>query len=432
MSMTMDRILLVDDEQDALDNYRRLLRRAPYECLTEVDARDAVDRIARVRPKVVLTDLRMPGLDGIGLLKAVKQIDANIQVVLLTAYASVQTAVESMRHGAFDYLPKPFNGQDLRSVIQRALGSRVPDPAPLGAVSMRLSNSQRRTTPDLAAALAAVASDSFLDRRSIAPPAALAGTSAAIRVVRDLVAQVAPTDASVVIVGEPGTGKEAIARALHDASPRAARPFVSVNCAGMDEGQLQRRLFGWVQDAPSPAGRPHVAAGAFMQASGGTLLLQLVETLPTRLQALLQRALKDRCARPVDGGMPYPFDVRLIVTAREDLRQVWQRGHLREDLYYLLAVVTMSVVPLRARREDLVATADALLRSMPRGGGPSALSGGETCLSRDAMLCILSEPWPGNLREMARVLARAAALAGGAQLRADHIQAARLMQGGAQ
>lgn len=267
-TLAPDKILIVDDEPDAIENCRRILSRHRYHCVGEADSNRALAVIERERPQVLLTDLRMPGLDGIGLLQAAKLIDPTIKVVLLTAYASIQTAVASMRHGAFDYLAKPFTGQELRTVVQRALGQEGDD------------TSDRNTAPFSPAKGPA-------ESGTAAPEGVLIGNSPATQAVREVVERVAATEAALLISGELGTGKEYLARTIHARSVRHSKPFVSVGCIAGDEATLEAQLFG-------AEGSMRSQPGLLESAQGGTLFLDEVGGLSPRLQAKVARALKDR------------------------------------------------------------------------------------------------------------------------------------------
>lgn len=376
------KILIVDDEPDALENCRRMLSGQQYDCVVESDPRRALDTIERDHPHVLLTDLRMPGLDGIGLLQSAKRLQPTIKVVLLTAYASVRTAVLSMQNGAFDYLPKPFSGKDLRRIIERAIGDESSD---VSEPEVRSSSGVRRKTT--------------LD-------AALLGQSPGMQAVRAVIELVAKTDAAVLLSGESGTGKERIARLIHDGSPRHAKPFVPVDCLASDEALVEMELFGADLSA-SGTGGPR--AGLLESAQGGTVFFDDVASLSLRLQAKVLRVLKERRARRSNGTAFYDFDTRLIAASTQDLQRACRAGAFREDFYQYLSVVPISIPPLRRRPEDIELLSRAFLeplwlrkhRRLPAEFGftPDAL----------ARLCRYS--WPGNVREFQRVVERAALLA---------------------
>lgn len=379
--MTLDKILIVDDEPEALENCRRILAGPQYECLLEPDPQRALDAIEREHPKVLLTDLRMPGLDGIALLKAAKRIDPAITVVLVTAYASIQTAVASMRHGAFDYLAKPFTGKELRSVIRRALAGDAGD-----ATAPEPRTPRRSSTTG---------------GPSVAEPA-LSGQSSVIRAVRAVIERVAETEAAVLLSGESGTGKESIARVVHAGSPRRAQRFVPVDCLASDEALVELELFG---TDPSPSAR----TGLLESAHGGTLFLDEVGGLSIRLQAKVLRALKERRGRRANAASSYQVDARIIAASTQDLRRACQTGEFRDDLYQYLSVVPIAVPSLRQRPEDIELLTRLFLEPfLLRKHRRLPVSFGFT---PDALAKLCRYPWPGNVQELQLVVERAAVLA---------------------
>lgn len=385
--MVAEKILIVDDEPEAIENCRRILSRHRYECVAEADARRALEIIERERPQVLLTDIRMPGLDGIELLKAAKRIDPAIKVVLVTAYASLQTAVESMRFGAFDYLAKPFTGKELRGVIQRALGK---DSAHVNAVEP--------PTPQPASRLGEI----------IEAEPVLAGESPSICAVRGVIERIAHTEAAVWFWGECGTGKARMARVIHAGSLRRSKHFVSVDCQASDEALVEWELFGGLAAQSVRGGGDRT--GLLESADGGTLFLDEVESLSLRLQAKLLRVLKERRGRRGNGTF-YPLDLRVVASSGRDLRKACQAGEFRDDLYQYLSIVPIVVPPLRHRTEDIDLLSRRFMeplwlrkhRTLPPvfGFTPSALAR------------LSSYAWPGNVHELQRVVERAVVLAGG-------------------
>lgn len=394
------KILVVDDEPEALENCRRLLRRLGYDCLTESDPVRVPDVLERERPGLVLTDLRMPGMDGLEVLGAVKRVDPETQVVLMTAYATVQTAVHSMRQGAFDYLAKPFSSADLEQVVRRAF-STAERPERLGG---RMTG---RTEVRAAAACPALHSE--LDR--------VLGDSPAMRAVLQLVRKIAPTTANVLIYGESGTGKELVARAIHAISPRASRPFVPVDCASLPENLLESELFGHEKGAFTGAvtSRP----GLFELANGGTVFLDEVGGMSPSLQARLLRVLQERQIRPVGGTRFVDVDVRIVAASNQDLEQACRRGGFREDLYYRLNVIQLMLPPLRARDGDIELLAAEFLRRAAERNGPA--SAAPRSFDPEALRLLTRYSWPGNVRELQNVVERAAALADGPVITPAHL-----------
>lgn len=391
--MAPDKILIVDDEPDAIENCRRILARHRYTCVGEADPQRALAVIERERPHMLLTDLRMPGLDGIELLKAAKRIDPGIKVVLLTAYASIQTAVASMRHGAFDYLAKPFTGQELRIVVQRALGEVADDLREGGEAPIPLTKSRP-------------------EHLTSAYEGGLIGYGAATQAVREMIERVGATDAAVLMSGEIGTGKEYVARMIHAGSARRSKPFVRVACIASDESALEAQLFGVESSAGSQS-------GLLESAQGGTLFLDEVGGLSSRLQAKVVRALKERRGRRVGDARFFDLDVRVMAASTQDLQRLCGRGEFREDLYSSLSIVPLALRPLRERVEDIGALAEwfleaFLVRTCSRQPvRPDIMPRAYRCLCRYS--------WPGNVRELRQVVEQAAVLAEGAPIDVSHL-----------
>ena len=392
------KILIVDDEQDALENCRRILSRVPYDCLTECDAVRALDVIQRERPGLILTDLRMPELDGIEVLRAAKRFDPAVQVVLLTAHATVQTAVTSMRYGAFDYITKPFASTDLVQVARRAFGENGVQPSThMG--SLQDGRPLHETPVGRRAGLARVI-----------------GESAAMRSVFELIEKVAPTQSNVLIYGESGTGKELVAHAIHDASSRADRPFIPVDCVALPDTLLESELFGHEKGAFTGA---HVAKpGLFEIASGGTVFIDEVSGMSQILQSRLLRVLQERQVRRVGGIRFTDVDVRVIAASNQDLEAACRRGEFREDLYYRLNVIPITLPPLRSRDGDIPLLAKEFLRRFMKPKADVSLLP-DLSVSATDLLC--RYPWPGNVRELQNVIERAAVLADGPSIGSVHL-----------
>ncbi len=397
--MGAGKILIVDDEVDALDNCRRILSRLGYDCATEHDPLRAVERIRHERPELVLTDLRMPGLDGIGLLVEAKRVDPKINVVLMTAYATVQTAVASMRYGALDYVLKPYTSQNLEAVAKRAF-----EPAgPASAAALSWDG------PDEPAVFSDSGSSSAISR--------ILGRSRAIQEVKDLIRKVARTDANILIYGESGTGKELVARAIHDESERTRQPFIPLDCVAMPDTLLESELFGHEKGAFTGA---HAAkAGLFETAHRGTVFLDEVSGMSQTLQSRLLRVLQERHVRRVGGTRYADIDVRVIAASNRDLEDACRKGEFREDLYYRLNVIPILLPPLRERDCDVQVLAQEFLMRF-RGRG-SAGSDAQPSFDPAALACLKAHPWPGNVRELQNVIERVAALADGPTIRVEHL-----------
>ena len=388
----LEKILIVDDEPDAIENCRRMLSKHRYQCLGEADPQRALAVIEQERPRVLLTDLRMPGLDGLGLLQAARRIDPAIKVVLLTAYASLQTAVASMRHGAFDYLAKPFTGKELFEVIRRALGQ------------------------DSAATVDVPPADPVRTVRSSASGAVdpvLAGCSAAIQSVRVVIERIAETEANVLLTGERGTGKARIARTIHARSLRHSGPFVSVDCQASGETLLEWELFG----SQPAAGSGVMRASALESADGGTLFLDEVGVLSLRLQAKLLRALKERRMRRTNGDAFAEFDARVVAASSQDLQRASAAGEFRTDLLQFLNVVPIVVPPLRERADDIELLAQRFLEPVTRM--KSQRLSEPFSFAPAALANMRRHAWPGNVQELQRVVERAAVLADGPEITSE-------------
>jgi two-component system, NtrC family, response regulator HydG len=378
------RVLIVDDEADALTNWSRVLEGAGHACMTATDGQQALTLLQGERPDVVLTDLRMPGADGITVLNRALELDPDAAVVVITGHGTVESAVEAMRAGAFDYLLKPLPSNDaLRLVVERAIARR------------RLLEENRRL------------------RESFSPQVGfdkLLGKSPAMVAVFDLVQKAAGSEANILIQGESGTGKELIARAIHGNSPRAAEVFVPVDCAALPDNLLESELFGHERGAFTGAER--AKPGMFEAATRGTLLLDEVAELPLTLQAKLLRALQEREIRRVGGTKQIPIDVRLVSATNRDLADSVRRREFREELFYRVNVIPVTLPPLRERTGDISLFAYHFLGRYGRNR-ERPLEG----IDPDALAMLEGYPWPGNIRELQNVIERACVLAGGPALR---------------
>ena len=390
------KILIVDDEREALENCRRILSRVPYDCVVASDPNDAIDMIERERPGLVLTDLRMPKLDGIEVLAAAKRMDPAVLVVLLTAHATIDTAVTAMRYGAFDYITKPFTSDELVQVAKRAFESL----APVVGAGVRVGAPLERASP-----------------RSPDEVTQLVGNSAPMREVLALVNKVAPTDSNVLVYGESGTGKEMIARLIHESSARSARPFIPVDCVSLQDSLLETELFGHERGAFTGA---HAAkAGLFEAADGGTIFLDEVSGMSANLQARLLRVLQERHVRRVGGTRFTPLNVRVIAASNQDLEGLCKRGTFREDLYYRLNVIPVTLPPLRARGEDILLLANEFLTRFAQR--IRAEVGTIPTIDPSAADLLMRYAWPGNVRELQNVMERAAVLVDGATIKSEHL-----------
>ncbi|OGG46538.1 MAG: hypothetical protein A3F84_21620 [Candidatus Handelsmanbacteria bacterium RIFCSPLOWO2_12_FULL_64_10] len=376
----MAHILIVDDESRIRRFLAIVLKEDGHVTSEASSVQEALGVLSSERLDLVITDQKMPGGDGLSLLAASKEIDPALPVVVLTAHASIDLAVEAMRQGAFDFITKPFKPEEVRAVVRRAC-----ERTEFVRENERLKKEIRR----------------------LEPGGDLVGDSPAVRTMKEQVAQVAPTLATVLITGETGTGKELVARAIHQGSPRADRPFVAVNCAALTETLLESELFGHEKGAFTGAAQARV--GLFEAAHGGTLFLDEAGEMSLPLQAKLLRVLTDRQVIRVGATTPRSVDVRILVATHRDLQQRIQEGKFREDLYYRLAVVPLDIPPLRERREDIPALVEHFLRQvslelkMPR-----------RTVSPPAMEKLLQYSFPGNARELRNLIERAYILTRGA------------------
>ena len=370
------RVLVIDDELDMLESCARLLSHLGYLVVTEADSTKAPTMFERERPDLVLTDLRMPGLDGLGVLRAIRAIDPSATVILITAFATIETAVEAVKEGAFDYLPKPFSGDQLRVCIERALEQR------------RLREENRRLLEQL--------TETYRFDKII-------GRSLPMLQVFETIKKVAKSEANILIVGETGTGKELIARSLHVNSRRTSKPFIPVDCASLPENLLESELFGHEKGAftGAQATRP----GLFEFASGGTIFLDEVGDIGMNLQAKLLRVLQEREVRRVGSNRTIEVDVRVISATNRDLAQAVAKGEFREDLYYRLNVISVPLPPLRDRKGDIPLIAHHYI------GKYAASSGKEVKgIVPETMQLLEEYRWPGNVRELQNVIERAVVL----------------------
>jgi two-component system response regulator HydG len=367
------RILIVDDKLALADTLADGLADRGYDARAVGSSREALAAIRAGRVDLLVTDLRMPELDGLALLDAARLAVADLPVIVMTAYGAIDSAVESIRKGAYHYLTKPFKFDELLVFVERALAER----------------SLRRETVALKKALR--------DRFSIH---GLIGTSPAMQRVLAVIERVARTDVSILLTGETGTGKSAVARAIHGESARATGPFVAVNCAALPEPLLESELFGHVKGAFTGATADR--AGLFAEADGGTLLLDEIGEMSPALQAKLLHVLESGQIRPVGSTRERAVDTRVLAATHRDLHQRIQDGTFREDLLYRLDLVTLEMPALRDRRDDIPAFLAHFVAAARQRHPGSRVTG----FSREAIGRMLDYGWPGNVRELAHVVER--------------------------
>jgi DNA-binding NtrC family response regulator len=373
-------VLVVDDEQGILESLRILLKNQGYDVETVQGGKAGLEALKRGRPDVVLADIRMPQVSGLDILTAAREQDPEMPVILMTAQASLQSAVQAVNQGAFQYIQKPFPNDYLLEICRRAVEHR------------RIRFENRNLKPPAARGAGAVErpigrSKPFLD------------------VVR-LAEQVAPTDSTVLILGESGTGKEIVARYIHERSARHGGPFLSLNCGALPESLLESELFGHVKGSFTGAVRDKV--GLFAAARGGTFFLDEIAELTPATQVKLLRVLQEREALPVGATEPVPVDVRVIAATNRDLEDEIRRGAFRSDLYYRLNVISLRLPPLRERIDDIPVLTEHFLKQLAEQRGQPARR-----VDPSALEVIKAYDWPGNVRELENALEHAVTLSQG-------------------
>ncbi|MBT8487913.1 MAG: sigma-54-dependent Fis family transcriptional regulator [Gemmatimonadetes bacterium] len=370
------RLLIVDDDRTFRLSTAALLRQDGHEVAEAPDGQAAIKRLESERFDLILLDLRMPGLDGIGLVEVLRTWGHDTPILMISGFGTVDTAVDALHTGADDFLTKPVEPDVLSARVEELL--------------------ERRPVREHA-----------IDSR----PSGILGRSAAIRSVLEVVGRVAPTDATVLVTGETGTGKELVARAIHDGSDRSEGPFVAVNCASLAEGLLESELFGHEKGAFTGAVRQR--KGHFEAAAGGTLLLDEIGDVSPGVQHRLLRVLQERELTPVGSSRPVSVDVRVVAATNKDLRTEMEAGRFRDDLYYRLNVVRIELPPLRARKEDIPLLVEAFNERVDR---PSHRG-----CSPMAMRLLQGHRWPGNVRELFAALQSAHIRAGDRRIEAQHL-----------
>jgi DNA-binding NtrC family response regulator len=381
------RILVVDDEVNARTALAELLREEGYQVETAADGFKALPKIEELEPDLVLTDIKMPGLDGMELMHKVRERDPETVVVLMTAFGAVETAVKAMRQGASDYLTKPVNMDELVLVLQREL-ERKRLRAETGRLRERLSAKNQIAN--------------------------LIGASPVMQKVFDTVKQVAPSRATVLITGESGTGKELIAAAIHEHSPRARRPFIKLHCAALAETLLESELFG--HERGSFTGAVGRREGRFEQADGGTLFLDEIGEISPATQVKLLRFLQEHEFERVGGNQTVKVDVRVVAATNRNLLERVKQGLFREDLYYRLNVVSIEMPPLRARPSDIPLLASFFLDKYGRENGKTMVGFSDGALER-----LVKYDWPGNVRELENAVERAVVVCRGDRIGAEDL-----------
>jgi DNA-binding NtrC family response regulator len=384
-------LLIVDDESGILDTLRILLKKEGFEVTVAQGGKAGLEAIRSVGPDLILTDVRMPQVTGLDILQASKEADPMTPVILMTAQASLQSAIQAVNAGAFYYLQKPFANDELVAILRRACEFRQ-----IRVENKQLKQEIRRSGGPRTGHLTRPIGKSkrFLDALKVA----------------DIVG---PTDSTVLIGGESGTGKEVLARYIHEASLRADGPFLSINCGALPETLLESELFGHVKGSFTGAVRDK--QGLFAAARGGTFFMDEVGEMPASLQVKLLRVLQQREVIPVGATEAIPVDVRIIAATNRDLEEECRRGNFRSDLFYRLNVIALDLPALRDRRDDLILLVDRFLQDLaPEGEEPKALSA-------EAMDAVMVYDWPGNVRELQNALEHAVVLSRGSLIEPQHL-----------
>jgi len=368
-----DRVLIVEDEENARRGYEALLQRWGLEVLGVPSAEDALARFSDYHPSVLIADVELPGIDGLTLLERLSDELASVPAIIITGKGSEERAVAAIESGAFWYIEKPLKGAILRALLNRALG-KVHDQQQVAALRRQLREAGRIGE--------------------------LVGAAKPMQDVMRLVEQVAPSSASVLITGETGTGKEILARTLHQLSPRADRPFVAINCSAIPESLMESEIFGHERGAFTGAAERRI--GCFELADGGTLLLDEIGEMPPPTQAKLLRVLEDRKVRRLGSKSETPVDVRVLAATNKDPEQAVAHGSLRQDLYFRLNVFHINLPPLRDRKEDLGPLVEHILRDLNAKHGRQVRG-----INSEVNELFHSYTWPGNVRELRNVLERA-------------------------
>ena len=387
MAPLAGRVLVVEDEENARRGYEALLRKWGCEVLGVESAEEGLEAFLAFHPAVVIADVELPGMNGLEFLRALGDSLEEVPAILITGKGSEDRAVQAIESGAFWYIEKPLKPLVLRALLERALG-RVRDRRQVAALTREL--------------------------RAVGRLEELVGGSKSMREVMQAIEQAAPSIASVLITGETGSGKEVVARALHRLSPRAAGPFVAINCSAIPETLMESEIFGHEKGAFTGAAERRL--GCFELADGGTLLLDEIGEMPMPTQAKLLRVLEDHKVRRLGGKTETPVDVRVLAATNKDPEQAVAQGHLRQDLFFRLNVFHIHLPPLRTRKEDLPALVEALLADAASKHGKRVRA-----TSAEVMEAFRAHTWPGNVRELRNVLEHAVIVAEGDTITRQHL-----------
>ncbi|WP_035587785.1 sigma-54-dependent transcriptional regulator [Hippea jasoniae] len=366
----MYRVLVVDDDDQMRMALNATLKHLNHSPVVAKNAKEALKLIKKEDFDVIISDLKMPKMDGIEFLSEVKKIKKDIPFIMITAFGDVKTAVEAMKLGAFDFILKPFSQEALQKVLHLAVSHKT----------IKKSTTQKNDTPF-----------AFIYK------------SKQMEKIVNLASKVAKTDATVLLIGESGTGKEVLAKYIHSQSPRCNSKFVAVNCAAIPSNLLESEMFGYEKGSFSGATKTH--KGKFEQANKGTLLLDEITEMPLELQAKLLRVIQEKVIDRIGGVEPIKVDVRIICTTNRNIEDYVKEGKFREDLYYRISVFPITIPPLRERKEDIPLLAEHFLKQFSSSFGKNIEK-----IDDSAMEILINYPWPGNIRELQNVIERAVVL----------------------
>jgi len=378
-------ILVVDDDPDIREVIKDRLESLGYEVLTASRGQECLDCLEKQYPQLILLDIEMPGMSGLEVLREIRKRQVNVSVLMISAYGTIERAVEAMREGAYDFIPKPFEPSHLALIIQRAL--------------------ERDSLKKEVEILSEEASDRYR---------LIAGTNTGMNPQLDAAKKAAGSSATVLLLGESGTGKELFARAIHNWSARKGKPFIAINCVGLSKDLLESELFGHEKGAFT--GAHQQKKGKMELAHGGTVFLDEVGDISTEVQTKLLRFLQEREFERIGGTQTVRVDVRVIAATSRDLAEAVREGRFRKDLYYRLDVVPIVLLPLRERKEDIVALANYFMRRFSREAKKHYDE-----ISPQAMGQLLAYEWPGNVRELANVIERSIVLGMGPMITANDL-----------
>ena len=385
--MTGARILIADDEAIARENLEHVLRKEGFETVAVEHGERAIEELERDEFDLILTDLRMRPVDGLEVLRRAKELYPLTEVIVITGYASVSTAVEAMQRGAYYYIPKPYKIDEVRILVRQALEKRF--------LSKEVTELRKRV-------------------RDQKETSFLIGNSPEMELLKRTIEQVAPADCNILILGETGTGKELVARTIHQLSPRRDRRFLAINCGAFSEELLTNELFGHEKDAFT--GAKGVKKGLIEAAQGGTILLDEIGDMPLSMQVKLLRVLQERNLIRVGGTDEVPVDIRILAATNKDLKREVELGTFRRDLYYRLNVIGLHVPRLADRKDDILLLSLHFLRKISNTRGRRI-----DALSDEVLEILLSYEFPGNVRELENIMERAVTLASGTAVELQHL-----------